>query len=115
MRSVEERAVAVEARIRELDRRHERRRTVGLSALSTLLLAALVFAIGRLSGGGRVLRSENMTGSSLLSEGAGGYVLVAVLSFAAAVAITVLCFRFQAKQKEMKGEQPPRQSKEETI
>ena len=39
----------------------------------------------------------------LLREDAGGYVLVAVLSFAAAAAITVLCFRLRNRETQKKG------------
>ena len=36
-------------------------------------------------------------GSILLHEGASGYVVVGVLSFTAAVVITVLCIRYRKK------------------
>ena len=39
----------------------------------------------------------------LLREDAGGYVLVAVVSFAAAVVITALCFRLRIREKQKKG------------
>ena len=42
-------------------------------------------------------------GAMLLREDAGGYVLVAVVSFAAAAAITALCFRLRIREKQKKG------------
>ena len=39
----------------------------------------------------------------LLREDAGGYVLVGVVSFAAAAAITALCFRLRNREKQKKG------------
>ncbi len=42
-------------------------------------------------------------GAMLLREDAGGYVLVAVVSFAAAAAITVLCFRLRNRENQKKG------------
>lgn len=42
-------------------------------------------------------------GTMLLREDAGGYVLVAVVSFAAAVVITALCFRLKIREKQKKG------------
>ena len=39
----------------------------------------------------------------LLREDAGGYVLVAVVSFAAAAAITALCFRLRIRENQEKG------------
>ena len=38
-----------------------------------------------------------MYGAILLHEGAGGYVLVAVISFTVAVVITALCIKFRKK------------------
>ena len=42
-------------------------------------------------------------GAMLLREDAGGYVLVAVVSFAAAAAITALCMRFRIRENRKKG------------
>ena len=42
-------------------------------------------------------------GAMLLREDAGGYVLVGVVCFAAAVVITVLCFRLRSREKQKKG------------
>ena len=41
-------------------------------------------------------------GAMLLREDAGGYVLVAVVSFAAAAVITALCFRLRIREKQKK-------------
>ena len=38
-----------------------------------------------------------MYGTILVHEGAGGYVLVAVISFTVAVVITALCIKFRKK------------------
>ena len=50
-----------------------------------------------------------------MREDAGGYVLVAVVSFAAAAAITALCFRLRIKEKQKKDgtDKPTRHEKEE--
>ena len=54
-------------------------------------------------------------GAMLLREDAGGYVLVAVVSFAAAVVITVLCFRLRKRENQKKdgADKPNRHEKEE--
>ena len=44
-----------------------------------------------------------MFGAMLLREDAGGYVLVGVISFAAAAAITALCFRLRNRENRKKG------------
>ena len=50
----------------------------------------------------------------LLREDAGGYVLVAVVSFAAAVVITALCFRLRIMENQKKdGTDKPNRHKQE--
>ena len=51
----------------------------------------------------------------LLREDAGGYVLVGVVSFAAAAAITALCFRLRNRENQKKGgeDKPNRHEQEE--
>ena len=51
----------------------------------------------------------------LLREDAGGYVLVGVVSFAAAAAFTVLCFRLRNRENQKKGgaDKPNRHEQEE--
>ena len=100
MRGTDERVALAVARTRILDRRRERRRVAGLSALSGGLLTALLVTIGRFSGAGHGLPTGELTGASLLADSAGGYVLVAVLSFAAAVAVTTMCFRYRRRHDE---------------
>ena len=54
-------------------------------------------------------------GAMLLREDAGGYVLVAVVSFAAAAAITALCFRLRIRENQKKDgtDKPDPQEQEE--
>ena len=54
-------------------------------------------------------------GAMLLREDAGGYVLVGVVSFAAAAAFTVLCFRLRNRENQKKGgaDKPNRHEQEE--
>ena len=54
-------------------------------------------------------------GAMLLREDAGGYVLVAVVSFAVAAAITALCFRLRIRENRRKdgADKPARHEKEE--
>ena len=51
----------------------------------------------------------------LLREDAGGYVLVGVVAFAAAAAITALCFRLRSKENRRNdgADKPARHEKEE--
>ena len=57
-------------------------------------------------------------GAMLLREDAGGYVLVGVVSFAAAAAITALCFRLRNRENRRKdgtGKPDPQKQEGKTI
>lgn len=62
-------------------------------SVSVCLFAALLAAIVKVDIPFQSITNGGFTGSSLLGESAGGYVLVAVISFIAAVCITVYCIR----------------------
>ena len=108
------RVALVKQRARENTRRRQRREAISLSAACMLLFAVLtqaadVFAVqGQTAAGGAF-------GAMLLREDAGGYVLVAVVSFAAAVVITALCFHLRKKEWQGKdgADKPAQREKEE--
>lgn len=82
------RVALVKQRVRENTRRRQWRGIYGLSAACMLLFAVMmqaadVFAVQEQTADGGVF------GAMLLREDVGGYVLVAVVSFAAAVVVTV--------------------------
>ena len=66
-----------------------------LSVLCTLLFLSLVGAMGIMQS--QPINVTGMYGTILLHEDAGGYVLVAVISFTAAVVITALCIKFKKR------------------
>ena len=95
------RVALVKQRVRENTRRRQRRGIYGLSAACMLLFAVMmqaadVFAVQEQTAAWGVF------GAMLLREDAGGYVLVAVVSFAAAAAITALCFRLRNRENQKK-------------
>mgnify|MGYP007099206536 CR=1 FL=1 len=92
----------VKKRVREMTRRKRRRGIYGLSAMCMLLFAALMQAAGTVVGPGQP-EAWGVFGAMLLREDAGGYVLVAVVSFAAAAAITALCIRLRNRENQKKG------------
>ena len=79
-----------------------------------LLFAVLTQAAGTVVGPGQTA-AWGVFGAMLLREDAGGYVLVAVVSFAAAVVITALCFRLRSKENRRKDgtDKPNRHEQEE--
>ena len=108
------RVALVKQRVRENTRRRQRRGIYGLSAACMLLFAVLTQAAGTVVGPGQP-EAWGVFGAMLLREDAGGYVLVAVVSFAAAVVITALCFRLKSKENQRKDGtgKPARHEQEE--
>ena len=108
------RVALVKQRVRENTRRRQWRGIYGLSAACMLLFAVMmqaadVFAVQEQTAAWGVF------GAMLLREDVGGYVLVAVVSFAAAATITALCFRLRSKENRRKDgtDKPNRHEKEE--
>ena len=108
------RVALVKQRVRENTRRRQWRGIYGLSAACMLLFAVMmqaadVFAVQEQTAAWGVF------GAMLLREDAGGYVLVAVVSFAAAAAITALCFRLRIRENQKKDgtDKPDPQEQEE--
>ena len=91
----------VKRQIRKNTRRRQKRGIGRLSAVCMLLFAALMQAAGTVVGPGQP-EAWGVFGAMLLREDAGGYVLVAVVSFAAAAAITALCFRLRSRENQKK-------------
>lgn len=96
MYATEKRIELVKKKIREKCRRQERRAVFRLSALCTLLFSSLVGILGCVQG--QPMDAAGMYGAVLLHKDAGGYVLVAVISFAVAVVITVLCIKLRGRE-----------------
>ena len=96
------RVALVKQRVRENTRRRQRRGIYGLSAACMLLCTVLMQAAGTVVGPGQP-EAWGVFGAMLLREDAGGYVLVSVVSFAAAAAITALCFRLRSRENQKKG------------
>ena len=108
------RIALVKQRVRKNTRRRQWREAISLSAACMLLCAALTQAAGTVVGPGQP-EACGVFGAMLLREDAGGYVLVGVVSFAAATAITALCFRLRNRENHRKGgaDKSARHEKEE--
>ena len=108
------RVALVKQRVRENNRRRQRRGIYGLSAACMLLFVVLTQAAGTVIAPGQTA-AWGVFGAMLLREDAGGYVLVAVVSFAAAAAFTALCFRLRNRESQKKGgtDKPDPQEQEE--
>ena len=108
------RVALVKQRVRENTRRRQRREAISLSAFCLMLFTALAGAADALIVRGQTA-AWGVFGAMLLREDAGGYVLVAVVSFAAAAAITALCFRLRIRENQKKDgtDKPDPQEQEE--
>ena len=108
------RVALVKQRVRENTRRKQRRGIYGLSAACMLLCAVLMQAAGTVAGPGQP-EAWGVFGAMLLRQDAGGYVLVGVVSFAAAAVITALCIRLRIRENQRKDGtgKPARHEKEE--
>ena len=108
------RVALVKQRVRENTRRKRQRGIYGVSAACMLLFAVLMQAVGTVAGPGQP-EAWGVFGAMLLREDAGGYVLVAVVSFAAAAVITALCFRLRKRENQKKdgADKPNRHEQEE--
>ena len=104
----------VKRQIRKNTRRRQKRGIGRLSAVCMLLFAALMQTADRVVGPGQP-EAWGVFGAMLLREDAGGYVLVAVVSFAAAAVITALCFRLRIRENQRKDGtgKPARHEQEE--
>ena len=88
---------------------HRRRQALQcVHRLSTLCVLLFLSLVGMMVQG-QPMDAAGMYGAILLHEGVGGYVLVAVISFTAAVVITVVCISFR------KREQPGQDTEKEQI
>ena len=108
------RVALVKQRVRENTRRRQRREAISLSAACMLLFAVLMQAADALIAPGQTAAWGSF-GAMLLREDAGGYVLVAVVSFAAAVVITALCFQLRKRENQKKdgADKPNRHEQDE--
>ena len=109
MMTNEERIQALHGRIRALRRVRERRKTAALGAGSGVLSVCLLFLVfggGTHPGGPAGLYS----GATMLFEGAGPYVLIAVVAFMAGVVVSVALIR--NRRKDPGGTQEGRESAE---
>ena len=100
MYNTSERIRRVKLLARELQNKRETRLFGGLSALCLVLSFSLVGVIRSMTGGVQG-KAKGTYGTMLLYENAGGYVLVAVITFALASLITLVCISYREKNKKI--------------
>ena len=98
MYDTEMRVKLVKARIKKIQRQNEKRCLLRLSALSVILFASLIGTLYSTAGLEQPVLFGTY-GAILLHEDVEGYILVGLLSFSAAVIITLLCIRYKEHLK----------------
>ena len=98
MRTAEERLELMHSRAHDLKRQREATRMKGLGGATGALALCLVTLLYVMGKGGHDITGSGYAGTSLLSEDAGGYVLVAVAAFAVGVAITAILIRYRREK-----------------
>ena len=112
MRNADERITKMHARAAELRRHADRTRARIFGSISAALAVCLVFAVHQIQSAGHGIIDWQGAGSSLLSDSAGGYVLVAVLTFVAGVVITALIYKY--RNRDADKDVPVKDGKEDT-
>ena len=97
MMTNEERIQVLHARVATLQQQRERQKTGAIGATSVVLTVCLLFMVfnGGIHPGGTV---GLYSGATMLFEGAGPYVLLAVVAFMAGVIVTVALIRSRKKE-----------------
>ena len=97
--NIDESMLQITAKSRNLKIKKQRR-NIGFIAVSLMLVfAAFVIAVYEYSGFGMVGTEYSYYGAFMLPNEAGGYILVGVVSFVAAVAVTLICLRYKGRNK----------------
>ena len=100
---LDESVMIVENRIQSRKIRKLRRSIVSLSALCAALIGLAVFSLSSFISFSEVGSSHSVYGTLMISNEAGGYVLVGVVSFFVAVAVTLLCIYIKRKKSTPSG------------
>ena len=95
MRDTEERLVRMHQRAAEIKRQEDMSRLKVLGSLSGGLLVCLVIALQQVQNMHHEIMIDQSTGSSLLDDNVGGYVLAAIMAFFAGVIITVVICKYR--------------------
>ena len=94
-----------------LIQKRERAALRRLETLCTVLALGLTGALAHFIGGPPGAAVQGAYGATLLSDSAGGYVLVGVASFTAAAVLTVVCMRLHEREKRKKDNKPNKEER----
>ena len=98
MKSNEERIRLMHLKTHDIQKKRDGLALFASGAICSALFIALFFVAAGFYGQSSVYTDETFTGSSLLSNSVGGYVLVAVIAFMCGAVITVIVKRQKNKK-----------------
>ena len=99
MRTAEEQLNRMHQRAAEIKREEDKSRLRALGSLSGGLLVCLVVVLQQLQSLHHAILTGQSTGSSLLDDYAGGYVLAGVIAFIAGVVITAVIYKYRDRKE----------------
>ena len=99
MKTNEQRIMLMHIKADQLKKKKVKTQAVFSGLCSTALLVFLIVFMTLADGNLHTIGGFGFSGNSMLSDGAGGYVLVGVVSFVAAVIITLVCLKFKNNEQ----------------
>ena len=99
----EERIKELHLRAVRIKRKNDMIRTAVYGVTSLMLMVTLIALMITQGSSQSSMNTGQFTGTSMLDASVGGYVLVALISFAVAVAFTLLCIRWKQKNDQRDG------------
>ncbi len=99
----EERKKEKHLRTRQIKRKNDMIRTAVYGVTSLMLMVTLIALTITQGSSLNSMDTGQFTGTSMLDASVGGYVLVALISFAVAVAVTLLCIRWKQNVNQRDG------------
>ena len=112
--TTDERVSSLHERMKALREKRERRKTGAIGAAGAAI-AVCIFVLIFGKGTAHFDSPAGMySGSTLLFEDVGGYVLVAIVSFALAVVITIACIHWRKKKNSQMNQEKGEHKEEDT-
>lgn len=92
------------ARAAELKCERDKRRLRILGSMSSVMMVCLIVAIHKVQAWNHGILDSQSTGSSLLDDSVGGYVLIAVIAFIVGTLITAVLIRYRSREQRIEEE-----------
>ena len=89
----------IQFRSREIIYRKKRRNVYYFATLAAAVFIAFVVTIYSFTGFGQVHGGNSAYGAYMLSDEAGGYIVIGVICFVLAVVLTLICVKYADKTK----------------